>query len=809
MASRRPQDGLEAALELPNAEGVVLCLFDGDRETSRIALARDADGIFRGAAPGADAGALYGFRVYGPFDPGRGHRFDDSKLLADPYAYAFDRPFRLHPSMFARGEDSGPYAPKAIAGAPPSGEPGRRRIAPDALVIYELNLRGFSRLNPAVPEKARGTFAGLADPASIAHLAGLGVTAVEIMPADAFVDERHLGPLGLANAWGYNPVVFGAPDPRLAPRGWAEVRAATDALHEAGIEAILDVVFNHNGESDAFGPTLSFRGLDNATFFRLDPHNPAEYVNDAGTGNCVALDRPLVVAMAVGALRHWMVHGGIDGFRFDLATALGRGPNGFDPHAPFFKALAEDPIVSRARLIAEPWDIGPGGYQLGRFGPDWAEWNDHFRDATRRFWRGDLGLRGELATRLAGSRDVFADAAAPSKSVNFVVAHDGFTLADLVSYDRKHNEANGEQNRDGTDANNSWNHGVEGPSNDPAVVAARARDQRNLLTVLFAARGTPMLAMGAELGFSQGGNNNAYAQDNASTAIDWAHADAELQRFASRVARVRSAHPALSRDAFLTGRPFDASGIPDVEWRDADGPLTPSGWNDPAGPVLVAVFAAPLRGRNRPRGGRDESIERRCRASASEPRAGLSWRAVVGTRAPDGPERPLAIADRCRLAARASLILAEGPIPIGLKGGPPSAQAIDALAEAVGLAAEWWDMSGKRTIVSPDSKIALLGALGLAAASEGDARDSSDKRARRDAPPTHSPVACPATRRKAGHPFTRRGGAMRGAGRMRRRAHRRMADSSRRRRPAARFPTAGRSRSRPSPCPNYRSVVTA
>ena len=309
------------------------------------------------------------------------------------------------------------------------------------------------------------------------------------------------------------------------------MRAATDALHEAGIEAILDVVFNHNGESDAFGPTLSFRGLDNATFFRLDPHNPAEYVNDAGTGNCVALDRPLVVAMAVGALRHWMVHGGIDGFRFDLATALGRGPNGFDPHAPFFKALAEDPIVSRARLIAEPWDIGPGGYQLGRFGPDWAEWNDHFRDATRRFWRGDQGLRGELATRLAGSRDVFADAAAPSKSVNFVVAHDGFTLADLVSYDRKHNEANGEQNRDGTDANNSWNHGVEGPSNDPAVVAARARDQRNLLTVLFAARGTPMLAMGAELGFSQAGNNNAYAQDNASTAIDWAHADAELQRF--------------------------------------------------------------------------------------------------------------------------------------------------------------------------------------------------------------------------------------------------------------------------------------
>ncbi len=734
------ENGLEAALELPNADGVVLNLFDGDRETARVPLLRDAHGIFRGAAQGIGAGAHYGFRVYGPFDPARGHRFDDSKLLADPYAYAFDRPFRLHPSMFARGEDSGPYAPKAIAGAPRAGEPGRRRIAPEALVIYELNLRGFSRLNPAIPEPARGTFAGLAHPVSIAHLAGLGVTAVEIMPSDAFVDERHLGPLGLANAWGYNSVVFGAPDPRLAPGGWAEVRAATDALHEAGIEAILDVVFNHNGESDAFGPTLSFRGLDNATFFRLDPNNPAQYVNDAGTGNCVALDRPLVIDMAIGALRRWMIHGGIDGFRFDLATALGRGVHGFDPHAPFFQALAEDPIVSKARLIAEPWDVGPGGYQLGGFGPDWAEWNDHFRDAARRFWRGDAYLRGELATRLAGSRDVFAEAKAPSKSVNFIVAHDGFTLADLVSYDRKHNEANGEENRDGSDANYSWNHGVEGPSSDPVVLAARARDQRNLLTLLFAARGTPMLGMGAELGFSQGGNNNAYAQDNASTAIDWTRADAELQRFASRLAHVRRAHPALSRDAFLTGRPFDATGIPDVEWRDADGPLTPERWNDPAGPVLVAVFAAP------DAGGIDRVAVAMNRSSGDvelrlpTPRPGMSWRAVVGAEVPDGPERSLALADRCRLAARASLILAEGPIPTGLRSAPPSAQTIDALAAAAGLSADWWDVAGKRTIVSPDSKIALLGALGLSAVSEADARDSLttvlDETRRRRIPPS-------------------------------------------------------------------------
>jgi glycogen operon protein len=732
--------GLEAALDLPNAEGVSLCLFDGEREVSCFAMARGDDGIFRGVAPGFAAGARYGFRVQGPFDPARGHRFDAAKLVADPYAFAFDRAFRLHPSMFRLGEDSGPHAPKAIAGAPPSAEPGRKRIAPEALVVYELNLRGFSRLNPKVPETARGTFAGLAHPASIAHLSGLGVTAVEIMPADAFVDERHLPPLSLANAWGYNPVVFGAPDPRLAPGGWAEVRAATDALHDGGMEAILDVVFNHNGESDQFGPTLSFRGLDNAAFFRLEPSDPAQYVNDAGTGNCLALDRPLVVAMAIGALRRWMVYGGIDGFRFDLATALGRRAGGFDAHAPFFQALAQDPIVAKARLIAEPWDVGPGGYQLGRFGPAFAEWNDRFRDAARRFWRGDAGLRGEIATRLAGSRDLFADADAPSKSVNFVVAHDGFTLADLVSYARKHNEANGEHNRDGTDSNYSWSHGVEGPTSDPAVIAARARDQRNLLTLLMASRGTPMLAMGSELGFTQGGNNNAYAQDNAVTAIRWDSADAKLMRFVGRLVRARLAHPALSHDAFLTGKPFDASGLLDVEWRDAKGTMSQSAWSDPAGPILVAVFAAPHEG------GVDRVVVAMNRSDGEtdlrlpSSRAGMVWRTIIDTEAPDAPEQTPAVADTRHLAGRSCLILAEGPVPKGLRGGPPSADTIDALAQAVGIAGEWWDVGGKRTIVSPESKIALVTALGLAAASEADVRDSLksvlDETRRRRVPPS-------------------------------------------------------------------------
>jgi glycogen debranching enzyme GlgX/4-alpha-glucanotransferase len=717
--------GLEAALDLPHAEGASLCLYDGDREVFRAAMARDATGVFRGLAPGFGAGARYGFRVDGPYDPARGARFDASKLLADPYAWAFDRPFRLHTSMFAFGDDTGPHAPKAIAGAPPAGEPGRKRIAPEALIIYELNLRGFSRLNPAIPESARATFAGLAHPASIAHIAGLGVTAVEIMPADAFVDERHLPPLGLSNAWGYNPVVFGVPDPRLAPGGWAEVRAATDALHAAGIEAILDVVLNHNGESDQFGPTLSFRGLDNATWFRLDPRDPAAYVNDTGCGNCLALDRHIVVEMAIGALRRWMTHGGFDGFRFDLATTLGRRPDGFDPNAPFFKALAEDPLLSRARLIVEPWDVGPGGYQLGAFGPNFAEWNDHFRDAARRFWRGDPGLRGEIATRMAGSRDIFPRATAPSKGVNFVVAHDGFTLADLMAYERKHNEANGEGNRDGTDANFSWNHGVEGPSQDPAIHADRTLDQRNLLTVLFASRGTPMLTMGSELGFSQGGNNNAYAQDNPTTAIDWSGADPLLIAFVRHLAEIRRARPALSRDSFLTGEPFDPSRIPDVEWRDAEGPLTPSGWNEPAGAVLVAVFAAP-------HGDAVDRVAVAMNRGHSEveftlptPRDGMGWRALVETDRPDTPERPVVLADWRRLGARSLLILGESALAkLGLGSGPPTAEAVDVLASAVGIAAEWWDVGGKRTIVSPETKIALVSALGLEAGSEAAARDS-------------------------------------------------------------------------------------
>jgi glycogen operon protein len=721
--------GADVALYSWNAVAGYLCLYDaaGELETGRVRLTRGDDGVHRGHVPEMRAGARYGFRVDGPFEPAQGHRFDISKLLADPYAAAIDRPYRLHPSLFAHGADSGPFTPKCIVSGAPDGEPGRQRIEWDRTILYELNLRGFTRLRRDIPESARGRFAGLAQPAMIAHLTALGVTSVEIMPSDAFVDERHLPPLGLANAWGYNAVILGAPDPRLAPDGWAEVRAATDALHAAGMEAILDIVLNHSGESDEFGPTLSFRGLDNASYFRLIPGDPSRYINDMGTGNCLALDRPVVVDMALAALRRWMTWGGIDGFRFDLAAAIGRRPSGFDPHAPLFQAIAEDPIVSKAKLIAEPWDIGPGGYRLGGFPPGWGEWNDRFRDTARRFWRGDGGLFGDLATRLAGSHDVFANEPSPAKSVNFIVAHDGFTLADLVSYSQKHNEANGENNRDGSNDEHSWNHGVEGPSNDPAIKASRARDMRNLIALLLVARGTPMLAMGTETGHSQSGNNNAYAQDNATSWIDWDQADAALVAFVGRAAALRRSHPALSSATWLTGQAFDGAGVPDVEWRDAAGPMTSGAqWNSPAGDMLMAVLSAPAPGA--PNIDRVALIFNRgaaIRTVLPEPRPGRTWRICIDTSDDLLVDAFPAVSDRLDVAARSTVILAETPAPgEGPGARAPDARELDALAEAAGIAPHWFDVLGKRTIVSAATKLALLEGLRLPARSRAQARES-------------------------------------------------------------------------------------
>lgn len=571
--------GANIAIPAPGAEAVELCLFDGERET-RLRLPGRTGDIFHGFLPGLAEGARYGLRAHSPYVPDHGQRFDPAKLLLDPWARAIDRPFVTHPALFGLdGADSAPVMPKAVlvAPLPPAPPPP---IPRGGRVVYELHVRGFSMRNPAIPEAMRGTFAALGHPASVDYLQRLGVTHVEIMPCAAWADERQLAPLGLTNYWGYNPVGWLAPEPRLAPGGMAEVRGAVAALAQAGIGSILDIVLNHSGEGDEAGPTLSLRGLGDAAWYRTLSGAPGRYVNETGCGNSLALDRPLPLRLAMDAMRHWVEQAGLAGLRLDLATTLGRRAAGFDHDAPLLQAMQQDPVLAGRWIIAEPWDIGHGGYRLGAFPPGWGEWNDHFRDTARRFWRGDAGRLGELATRLAGSRDVFG-ARSATDSVNYITAHDGFTMADLVSHRHKHNTPNGEANHDGSGENFSWNHGVEGATDDPALRERRAADVRALLATLLAARGTPMLSMGDEAGRSQQGNNNAWCQDNALSWFDWETADAALTAFTARLVAARRAHPALHDRAPLLGQ-MDASGEPDVLWLRLDAsPMTSADWTSP------------------------------------------------------------------------------------------------------------------------------------------------------------------------------------------------------------------------------------
>ena len=731
--------GANVAVYSAHASAIELSLFDaaGAVETARVALPARTGDVRHGFVEGLAGGARYGLRAHGPYAPHDGHRFNAAKLLVDPYARALDRPFALHPAMYGAGAaddvrddtDSAPYVPKAIVAPWPAAaaEP-RLRVPWSETVVYELHVRGFTRLHPDVPEPLSGTCAGLAHPAAIAHLTRLGVTTVELMPLAAAIDERHLLERGLTNYWGYNPVAPFVPDPRLAPGGMAEVRDCVAALHAAGLEVILDVVLNHTGEGDARGPTLSLRGLDNLTYYRTLAGDRARYADDTGCGHAVALDRPPALRLAMDALRHWAQAAGVDGFRFDLGTTLGRRDDGFDPAAPLLQAIAQDPLLRDLKIVAEPWDVGYGGYRLGAFPAPWGEWNDRFRDAARRYWRGDAGTVGELATRLAGSADVFAARARPpSRSVNFVAAHDGFTLADLVAYGRKHNEANGEDNRDGTDANLSWNHGVEGQTTDPAIAAARARDVRNLLATLLVARGTPMLAMGDELGRTQHGNNNGYAQDNATTWLDWARADRDLAACAARLVAVRRAHVALRADRWLDGTPQDDTGIADVEWRHPDGRPMGDAWTRADVRALVAVFSTTA----------TAAVDADRVAIAfnagdapatvrwPDARAGFAWCALVDTSSPTGDPASATVdaAPATVVPGHAVVAVAEEALNDARRGGQaPTQDELDRLAAAAGIAADWWDVGGTRHVVNADTQRALLAAMGFPAATRDDAR---------------------------------------------------------------------------------------
>ncbi|MEI6161464.1 MAG: 4-alpha-glucanotransferase, partial [Roseococcus sp.] len=584
-------------------------------------------------------------------------------------------------------------------------------LPPRPEVIYELHVKGFTALHPEIPEAQRGTFAGLAHPAAIAHLQRLGVSHVELLPVAAWVDERHLPPLGLTNYWGYNPVAFLSPDPRLAPGGMAEVRAAVAALRAAGIGVILDVVFNHTGEGDALGPTLSLRGLGEPHWYRLGH-------NESGCGNVLALDRPWPLRLTMDALRHWAEQAGVDGFRLDLATTLGRTEAGFSPDAPLLAAMRQDPVLRTRRIIAEPWDIGAEGYQLGRFPPGWGEWNDRFRDDVRRFWRGDARMLGPLATRLAGSADAFPDRIADS--VNFITAHDGFTLADLVSYEHRHNLANGEQGRDGSGENHSWNHGTEGP--DPALHARRKGDIRALLATLLTARGTPMLAMGDEGGRSQGGNNNAYAQDNAISWLDWSKLDPGLVDFTARLIAARRSHPALHATAPLTGAIRAETGLPDVEWRHPEGhALAPQDWG--ASRALVAVLCE---GGDRvviAINGSDETRTLR----PPRPRWGFRWQVRADSAAGS---------TAAELAPRSVVLLAEAPA-LPTRADSPEPALLGELATAAGIATHWHDLTGREHEVPEATLRAVLTALQLPAESASQAKDSLARRRHRPALPPH------------------------------------------------------------------------
>lgn len=625
-------DGTRFTVWSGAAERMWVCLYDGAHEAARVELARDGDGLFTAVVPGVGAGARYGLRADGPYDPDAGLWFDPAKLLVDPHALALDAPFAYDPRLAAARDaalDTAPLMPKAIVtDLPPPRAPEPVRFRPGGL-IYETQVRAFSLRHPEVPPALRGTVAALAEPAVIHHLQRIGVDAVELMPITAWIDERHLPPLGLSNAWGYNPVAYLAPDPRLCPGGIAELRATVDALHAAGIGVLLDVVFNHTGESDRLGPTLSLRGLDARAYFR---HAPEGWlINDTGCGNTLDCTHPATRRLVLDAMRHFVGQAGVDGFRFDLAPILGRTATGFDPEAPLLREMRADPMLGSRLLIAEPWDIGPGGYNVGRFPKPFLEWSDGYRDRVRRFWQGADYSLGDFVTALAGSGDTWSPG--ESRGVSFIAAHDGFALADIPAYAHKHNHANGEQNRDGHEPNHSWNNGTEGPTDDPGIRAARHADVKALLATLFMSRGAIMLTAGDEFGRSQGGNNNAYCQDNAITWLDWQHRDLGLETWVALLAHLRRKIPELARPALLTGR-VSAEGLPDVAW------LTPAGaamqtadWEAPGTPAFAMVLARDTGERfavlfNRSHAAVDFTLPRRSGHAWDHPTLRLEARAV-------------------------------------------------------------------------------------------------------------------------------------------------------------------------------------
>ncbi|MBN3455522.1 glycogen debranching protein GlgX [Mycobacterium sp. DSM 3803] len=678
--------GTNFALFSEVAERVELCLFDADGVETRLTLPEVDGFVWHGFVPSVEPGQRYGYRVHGPYDPAAGHRCNPNKLVLDPYAKAINGSFTWGQPLFSynfgdpdsrNDDDSAANMPKAVVINPyfdwGVDHPPKHEYADT--VIYEAHVKGLTETHPDIPEQIRGTYAAVAHPVIIEHLQSLGVTAIELMPVHHFVNDSGLIDKGLSNYWGYNTIGFLAPDPKYSssptPGGHVqEFKAMVRALHEANIEVILDVVYNHTAEGNHMGPTLSMRGIDNAAYYRLVDDDKRYYMDYTGTGNSLNVGHPHSLQLIMDSLRYWVTEMHVDGFRFDLAATLAREFYDVDRLSAFFELVQQDPIVSQVKLIAEPWDVGPGGYQVGNFPPLWTEWNGKYRDTVRDYWRGEPATLDEFASRLTGSADLYEQTGRrPFASINFVTAHDGFTLRDLVSYNEKHNAANGEDNRDGESNNKSWNCGAEGPTEDPAINALRARQQRNFLTTLLLSQGVPMISHGDELGRTQQGNNNVYCQDNALSWIDWESADTDLLEFARSVSAVRSAHPVFRRRRFFNGRPVREAGaaaLPDIAWLAPDGSdMTTEDW-ETGYAKSVAVY---LNGQGIPdtdvRGQRvvDDSFLLCFNAhyeaiefTLPPEEFGTSWVPIVSSAA-NPEDEPLAPGARVNVEARAVLVL--------------------------------------------------------------------------------------------------------------------------------------------------------
>ena len=692
--------GVNFALFSAHATRVELCLFDetGETELERIELPEYTDEVWHGYLPSARPGTVYGYRVHGPYEPDAGHRFNPNKLVIDPYARQLVGALRWGPELFAYQldhadkdksydeRDSAPLMQKCrvIDPAFTWGAARRPETPWERTIIYEMHVKGFTRLHPLVPEEDRGTFSGLANPAVPTYLRSLGVTSAELLPVHAFVDDSYLVDKGLRNYWGYNTLAFFAPEPRYLRTPFAnEFKEMVNQFHAHGIEIILDVVYNHTAEGNELGPTLSFKGIDNLSYYRLLPDQKRYYINDTGTGNTLNLSHQRVLQLVADSLRYWATDMRVDGFRFDLATILAREPYGFDEGGGFLDACRQDPVLSAVKLIAEPWDVGPGGYQVGQFPPGWAEWNDKFRDTVRSFWKGDPGALKELAKRISGSGDLFNKRGRkPWATVNFVTAHDGFTLNDLVSYNGKHNEANGEDNRDGHSDNRSWNCGAEGPSDDPGITALRERQKRNLLATTLLSLGTPMILGGDEFGHSQGGNNNAYAQDNETTWMEWPRISPQgraLRDFVRRLIALRKAFPVLHRSRFLVGAYNEELDVKDVTW------LAPSGqemaveqWQDPDSRCLGMLVDGRAQATGIKRRGSDATLLMIYNAGHDDIEfvlpivaEGRSWIGLVDTGAPEQETQEYAFEHPIAVTSRSfrMLVLSSAAAGTGLRHG--------------------------------------------------------------------------------------------------------------------------------------------